>query len=509
MSTARTIFKNVLSNWVGYAINAIVSFFIAPFIVHSLGNTGYGIWTLSASIVGYLGILDFGIRPAIVKYVSHYHTLKDPDNLNAVMSTVFYVFCGLGLIVLALTGVVAFFANSLFEVPELKQGVFQIVVLIVGVNLAISFPFGVFEAVLAALQRFEIRNAIQIANLLLRTVVVVIVLNNGGEVIALAVIALCSSFVGFIAKAIACYKALPSLHIKWDLKSRATLKTILSFSVYAFLMGISMRISFQTDSIVIGAFLSASAITFFAVGANLVEYLTGIVSQVTTTITPVASALNARNAIDKMQILLITGSKYLLLIILPVGTTFIILGDVFISLWMGTEYREPSSAVLTILTISYFGYLTHFMAASILYGLGRLKVITILTVAAAIVNIVLSIILVGPYGINGVAWGTTIPQLLLSTIFYPVYISHVVRIGVLEYLRKSLAPPILTAAIFVGGLYLLREYVTYSNLAQFFLHIALLLIPYFAVAAFTCLEAEHREAAIRYSRKGLRLLLRR
>ena len=39
-------------------------------MVHHLGNTEYGMWTLLGSIVGYLGLLDFGVRGAVTWYVA-------------------------------------------------------------------------------------------------------------------------------------------------------------------------------------------------------------------------------------------------------------------------------------------------------------------------------------------------------------------------------------------------------------------------------------------------------
>ena len=76
MSFVNQIAKNVFSNWTGYLINVVVSFFISPFIVHTLGNTGYGIWVFVGSITGYLGIMDFGMRYLERKLVPWYEGLK-------------------------------------------------------------------------------------------------------------------------------------------------------------------------------------------------------------------------------------------------------------------------------------------------------------------------------------------------------------------------------------------------------------------------------------------------
>ena len=43
----RHIARNVLFNWFGTVANMAVGFFLAPFILHHLGNVGYGVWLLA------------------------------------------------------------------------------------------------------------------------------------------------------------------------------------------------------------------------------------------------------------------------------------------------------------------------------------------------------------------------------------------------------------------------------------------------------------------------------
>jgi len=42
----------------------LVSFFMMPFVIGALGDRWYGLWIFAASIVGYYGFLDFGLKRA-------------------------------------------------------------------------------------------------------------------------------------------------------------------------------------------------------------------------------------------------------------------------------------------------------------------------------------------------------------------------------------------------------------------------------------------------------------
>jgi len=68
---------NSLSGVGLFLTDAIVSLIMTPIIVLSLGNRDYGLWELMLSIVGYLGILDIGMGPAVMRDVAHAEARSD------------------------------------------------------------------------------------------------------------------------------------------------------------------------------------------------------------------------------------------------------------------------------------------------------------------------------------------------------------------------------------------------------------------------------------------------
>ena len=80
---------NVIWNWLGVGISVFTAIFLTPVIIDKLGANGYGVWTLSFSLIESLLLFDFGLRSAAVKYVAHYYALKDEDKLTEVLHTSF------------------------------------------------------------------------------------------------------------------------------------------------------------------------------------------------------------------------------------------------------------------------------------------------------------------------------------------------------------------------------------------------------------------------------------
>ena len=60
-----SLIGNAFASWGAFLYVAAIGFFLSPIVVNSLGTTSYGVWSLLVTVVGYLGLLDFGVRGAV------------------------------------------------------------------------------------------------------------------------------------------------------------------------------------------------------------------------------------------------------------------------------------------------------------------------------------------------------------------------------------------------------------------------------------------------------------
>ena len=78
----RHIARSVVSNWFATGATLAAGFFLAPFVVHRLGNVAYGVWVLAISTVNYLTLLDLGMRSSVLRFVSKGHTQQDHEGAS-------------------------------------------------------------------------------------------------------------------------------------------------------------------------------------------------------------------------------------------------------------------------------------------------------------------------------------------------------------------------------------------------------------------------------------------
>jgi len=81
------MFRNIGSNWAVILVTIGVTYFLMPFVLHTLGQDGYGTWNLINSITGYLGLLVLGVPMASVRYFAEHVAERDPRKLNAAIGT--------------------------------------------------------------------------------------------------------------------------------------------------------------------------------------------------------------------------------------------------------------------------------------------------------------------------------------------------------------------------------------------------------------------------------------
>jgi O-antigen/teichoic acid export membrane protein len=453
--------------------------------VHSLGHVAYGIWALTQSMVAYLSLLDLGIRSALTRFVTREREHENHLECSRIVSGALWLRLGTGVVIMAISIVLSNIETHLFAIPHEIEFAAKWTTVIVGLTLCTNLAFGVFGGVLASLHRFDLLAMVTIVQTAVRALGAFWLLRNGYGIVALAVWELSVGSISGAILALFCFREYPELRVLSTLPSRTALKEIWSYSVYAFMINIFVQIIYYTDNLLVGAFLSLEAVTFYVIAGGLVEQLRQVVSSMTMTFTPMASTFDANGKTAELKQLLTKGTNAALLVALPIAVALFFRGQTFIGLWMGDQYAAVSGNVLRILLIAHVFALANFTSGSIAYGLGKHRPIALWAAAEAAANVGLSVLLLGWLGLNGVAWGTVIPSLAVHLIFWPRYICGLVGVPVSRYLWGAWARPAIAVTPFAIACYITDQIWSPVGLFQFFCQIALIL-PIFLLTVAVC-----------------------
>jgi len=431
---------NVMMNWVAVAVGMVVPFFLTPFVVRHLGTDAYGVWILAVSTVSYLGLLDLGLRSAIIRFVSKANAEGNMQQARSAINAALWfrvlIASAVGLISLGLAAVFP----RLFRVPAGMERAAQITVLLCALGVAITLLSGVFGGVLSAINRFDVLSSIVVGQTLARAIGVLFILNHGGGLVQLAVWEFVVIALAGFATLGAAFYLFPAARTRLHKPQIETLKKIWSYSFITFIIVVAAQIIFYSDNMVVGAFLSVEVVAFYSIGGSLAMYSGQVSTAMGQTFIPLASGMDATGRSNDLKKLLIRGTQALLALALPINVALVLRGKTFINLWMGHQganFGAISGTVLQILMISQFFTIANSTAAQISFGIEKHKAMAKVSVVEALLNLGLSIALVKTIGIYGVAWGTSIAMAIVHLAFWPANVHKMLGIRPLTYIWQG------------------------------------------------------------------------
>jgi O-antigen/teichoic acid export membrane protein len=452
----RQIIKNVGSSWFALGVNILVGIFLSPFILHRLGDAAFGIWVLIFSLTGYYGIFDFGIRSSIIRFVSKYTATHDLEEVSGLINTATFTYTCVGALSLLITIIGCFYVDQLFHIPPGFQSTARWLLFVVGSSVALGFPLGVFGGVLEGLQKFYILNWTNIASSLLRVVLIVFYLNRGYGLLTVALITVGLPLLAAFVRGAVALRALP-VKFAWKYVDRKAFRQMANYSGVTFMIIVASRLRFKTDAVVIGTFMSSAAITYFYAGSRLVDYAGEVVSSLAQIFVPMSSQSDAAGNMDRLRKIFVAGNRACAFVILPISAAFVILGKSIIEVWVGKKYVADGYPVLLTLIFPYTLMLVQGASSRILFGMSKHGKLAIVTLIEGAANLVLSILLVRPFGILGDALGTAIPMAATYILFMPYHLCSRLGIRVSNYLRHAYTLPLILCAPMAAVLWLLQR----------------------------------------------------
>jgi len=461
----RQIITNVGSSWFSLGINVVLGLALSPFIVHRLGDTAFGLWVIILSITGYYGLFDLGIGSSIIRFVSKYTATGEQQELAKVINTSLFTYSCIGVLCMAVTAVIASQVNRRFPVPPELQSVAPWLLLMVGTAVALGFPLGLFGGFLEGLQRFYILNWTNIAANVLRAALIVIALKNGQGILAVALITVTLPLLASMARSFFALHYCP-VPFGWKYVDRATFRQIAHYSGVTFVIMIAAQLKFKTDELVIGSMMSFAWVTYFNVGARIVDYAGMVVRNLSQIFVPMTSQSEARGEMGRLRKIFLLGNRVCAFTIFPICAVLVLLGKSVIEVWMGKRYVENSYPVLVIMILCCTLWWAQGASGRILLGMSKHKTWAIVTVSEGVANLILSIILVRHWGIVGDAFGTAIPLTCSMLFFMPHHLCKKLDVPLRTFLRESYTLPLLLCMPLVAVLWLMQRWFVPHNYRQ-------------------------------------------
>jgi O-antigen/teichoic acid export membrane protein len=452
MSTSARILRNIASSWVGFATNALVTLLLTPFVLADLGTARYGLWAVTASIIGYYGLLDFGIRGGINQFLTRYLAVGNHAAARQSLSTAVTVLSGVGVACAALTFAAAAYAPRLLDLPPGTEREAYWCILVVGLTSAVQFIFFPFMSVFVATQRFDLANLIGVSTRLLGAALVVFALHAGYGLIGLSIATCAANLVDYLVRWRVARRIAPTLTVSAGDFSRASLRELASFGIWTFLLSVNTFIYRHGQPLIIAALLPISAVGHYALAVGVLQQLMALLAPVGQVMYPVAAGAHAQGDAASLRRLYHDGSRLMMLVMLSIVLIAAFWAHDFYRLWIGEQFvaggEYPSVALLlrVLLVAIVCNYVSN-IAAQLLLGAGHVRPYALLLIFGSALNISIMLALMPRYGLLGAALATVAASVVVDLFAMPLLLQRLVGLRVVEFMRTACLRPVACAGL--------------------------------------------------------------
>jgi len=427
------------------AASVLIGFFLMPFVVHGLGDRMFGYWSLVGAVLGYYGVLDLGITPAVSFHMAKAMGEGDNESPGRILSAAFAGLAGVGLAVLLVT-IVAAVLCPFFITDASDARVFRVVLLITGLGCAFGFPGRAFLGGMYAHLRNDLIATVSTMVLVVRTALVVWVIRIGWGIVGLAAVSFLTDSLMYVACYFILLRIQRGLRISFSLVNRKALSELFNYGRYSMIMRMGDQLRFAVDGWVVAGFVGVAAAAHYAIASRLSGYYLTVILSAVGLLQPWFSGMLGSGNQDGIRRLVSLSTRISAALSTIVACSFVFYGRAFIEQWMGPRYVDAYWPALILLMALYCD-LAQQPSVSYLLGVSRHRYLAIQTLAEGVVNLALSILWARSYGMIGVAMGTLVPMFVAKVLLQPAYVCRSAGISLIKYYVSDLGAGVVAPAI--------------------------------------------------------------
>lgn len=452
-------------NYVSICLNMVVGLIYTPYMLRMLGQSEYGLYSLAASIIAYLTVLDLGFGNAIIRYTAKFRAEGKQREQEEMFGMFFVLYIGIGVVAMIAGSVLSLNVENLFarSMTETEVERTRIMLWLMTFNLAFTFPMSIWGSIMTAYERFVFQRLVSIIRSVLNPVVMVLLLVIGYKAVAMVVVTTLFNVVTLLINWWYCQNRL-AIKIRFARFNWSFLKEVAIYSFWIFLNAIMDRIYWSTGQFVLGIYRGAVAIAVYAVAIQLQSMFMMFSTAISNVFLPRVTAMVAKeNNEQEISNLFVRTGRLQYIIMAFILSAFIVFGKPFIRLWAGEGY-EDAYYICLLFFFPQTVPLIQNLGITVLQARNQMKFRSLLYIVIALASLGLSILLAKPYGGYGCAFATSLALLVGQGLIMNIYYHRKQHLNMVTFWKEILKMSLVPLCFVVAGLWVINHAV-FSNLS--------------------------------------------
>lgn len=449
-----------LLQYLQMGLNILIGLVYTPIMIRLLGTSEYGLYNTVSSTISTLSILSLGFNSSYIRYYAQYKRERNEDAISRLNGLFIIIFTIIGLVALVCGMFLSENLNIIFSdgLTRAEYSIAKILMILLTINLAVSFPMGVFSHIISAHEHFIFLKVLGMVKTVVSPLITLPLLLAGYRSIAMVSVTV---GISFFIDIMYCFYAFRVLKIKVLFSNfpKGLFKSLFAYTSFIALNMIVDQINWNIDKILLGRYRGTTAVAVYAVASTLQNYYQIFSTSISNVFTPQIHRIinNTRDNLDEQRSVLtelftrVGRIQFLILALISTGLIF--WGKPFIiKYWAGPGYEESYYVALLLILPSSIALIQN-LGIEIQRAENRHQFRSVVYAFMALLNLLLSIYLCQIYGAIGSALGTAISLLVANGIIMNVYYHKRCNINIITFWKnifsmfKGLIIPIIFAIV--------------------------------------------------------------
>lgn len=287
-------------SYVLLGLNTIIGLLYTPFLLRMLGKSEYGLYSLAASVIAYLTVLDLGFGNAIVRYTAKFRAEGKKEEQYEMFGMFFLLYLVISAVAFMVAMALVWNVDAIFDANMTAEEVsrMRIILLLMAFNLAFTFPMSIWGSIITAYEDFVFQKLVNIARTILNPLVMIVLLYFGYKAIALVVVTTIFNVLTLNINHLYCKR---KLRVKlYFRKFRwGFLKEVSIYSFWIFLNAIMDRIYWSSGQFILGIYQGTASVAVYAVAIQLKDMYFMFSTAISSVFLPRVTSMVTKGASEK------------------------------------------------------------------------------------------------------------------------------------------------------------------------------------------------------------------
>lgn len=418
--------KGIISGYSAIFLNIIVSLILIPITLHYITKPEYGVFVIIGDLLSWFVTANLGITTVFNAKGSHLIGSKDYLKLNEVFNTTLFSQIISSSILIFVAVYLCYKPEILFNTGDLVEDV-KLVIAIMFCGFFIQYNTQPLNSLLVSDKQIHIDNYLKLGLILIQASITTILLINNYRLLSLAI----SSFISnIIIAAITWYRVInkfSQISISIIYWKSSIVRFLLKHGMWFTFGSIAGLLLTRTDSFLIGKFISLSTVAYFAINYKLYQISEKLHAIIFNTLRPYFAQVYGKKDFVALKYMFNISFFISFSIAFLLGSLVYFLGEIFIFYWVGESFYlgKTINILFCINFIIQSSILPHrILLATSLYKTRDQNLIRLLD---GILKILISLVAIKIYGIEGLIISSIISSFILSHVFMNIFSSYLLK----------------------------------------------------------------------------------